>query len=264
MKKIKMRNLSNLAFIFVIYYKIWIVLSERVQNKSISSFSDYQYTDIISFNFSSYHSFDYKIYLTDIGDTVYNRYYCSTKLKQKIIDSYLIMSTEMRMINYDIINIVINNKNQTHLNNGYHYSTYGDLENEYNTYNSFLKKYMSFKNYEIAVEKLINTTSIIEDFHILNVDEEEAISFADNELYHKKSGLLLNKRKSNNIDPIYYIAQKAFVLELQSSYVFDIDSFCTIKIGFYSKYFFGFGERNHEFFLKPGIYHTWPNEQVSI
>lgn len=229
-------------------------------------------------------SFNYKSYLLEMGNfDIITEYFISPSKKEEIINYYCLMNLEMKMLSYNLINIEINNKNQTQgnkyskykhnsnighndddINHNYQYFPYKELIYGYNQYD-FLNNRMNFKDFGLLIESFdrvdqeitnntihkhsnqFNTTHAVNNISSVESDEQEISYFT-------------YKRNKQSIN--YYISHEMFTIDLRNSYVLNTNTYAKVIIGFYSKYLFGFGERNHKFFLEPGVYHSWPRDQV--
>jgi hypothetical protein len=57
-----------------------------------------------------------------------------------------------------------------------------------------------------------------------------------------------------------YIGSDAFYMNIDK--FSTVDNYITYSINVITKYNFGFGEKNHKFFMDIGKYHSWPADHV--
>jgi hypothetical protein len=59
-----------------------------------------------------------------------------------------------------------------------------------------------------------------------------------------------------------YIGSDSFYMNINTFQI--IDGTFDFSINVLTKYNFGFGEKNHKFFMNTGKYHSWPADNVSL
>ena len=119
----------------------------------------------------------------------------------------------------------------------------------------------SVKNKSLLVDfSLIQFNLLKLQIHLNNDISYNIRELRENKLINIFGKHIFNYKYLNIFSYKNYIGSDSFYMNIEKYY--NLDNYFTFSINVKTKYIFGFGEKNHNFFMDIGKYHSWPADHV--